>query len=290
MDFLGLIYALGAIIVWSSNAIAGKFAFLGLAIPQVLALQFLGAAVAVLCLRLLTERRIPTIKANSFHLGLIGLVGTMTFQYVAFRMAPIAEANILAYSWPLFIALYSTTKKDIIQSLGLIIMAIIGLFGISLIVVNDAVSFSFSNNYIIGYLAAIMSALCMAIYSVKVARIDQVTFDFFFHSTLIAGIIFLSWCWGQSLQWPKWPYVFAGIYIGIGPIATGYFLWSLAMSKFKSPTLGVLGYLTAPLSTAWLFLSGEQLSSNALIGSIIVVLTNLGVLYLLFGPKKQRSY
>ena len=39
-----------------------------------------------------------------FAVGIIGLVGTMVLQYVAFASMPVVEANLIAYTWPLMVA------------------------------------------------------------------------------------------------------------------------------------------------------------------------------------------
>ncbi|MDQ3252125.1 MAG: EamA/RhaT family transporter, partial [Actinomycetota bacterium] len=104
--------AFAAVALWSTNALAAKLALAEFGVVQVLALQFGGATVTLAALRVARSARTggadETVQRPSLRLpyvlggmavGVVGLTGTISLQYLAFATAPIVEANVLAYGW-----------------------------------------------------------------------------------------------------------------------------------------------------------------------------------------------
>ena len=89
---MAFILALAAIFLWSTNAVVANHALKEMPVEQVQFLQFLGACFVIL---LIVWRRRPEtkIQTSEWHvrwaLGVIGLTGTMIFQYIAFDIGPI---------------------------------------------------------------------------------------------------------------------------------------------------------------------------------------------------------
>jgi len=83
--FLGTqsVAAVGAVLLWSSNALAATFALAGLTVFQLLTLQF-GAATLVLVAVRARRSRWETVGARvrprDIPVGLVGLTGTIVLQ------------------------------------------------------------------------------------------------------------------------------------------------------------------------------------------------------------------
>ncbi len=273
--------AIGAVAVWSTNALAAKFALTELTAAQVLALQFFGAVATIVICRTLTKggtkNKFVFPGVQPIVVSIIGLVGTISLQYLAFASAPIIAANILAYGWPMFIAIWYGLSRWSVRGLGFFAFSVVGFTGVTLIFV-DGNALTYSGEYLAGYLYALGSAVCMAYFTVAVSRFPNANTDAFLVAaicgTLITGVVAFA---GES-SWPSVPYLFTGIYIGIGPLAIGYYLWTRAMTQGEAARVAHIGYLTPLLSTGLLLATGETFTAHSLIGAVLVIGASTGVL------------
>ncbi|MEZ5925900.1 MAG: DMT family transporter [Hyphomicrobiaceae bacterium] len=265
--------ALAAIAFWATNAMTARLALGTLNVAQIQLLQFAGAAL-VFAVALAGRRRPQQARSvgASLVLGLIGLTGTMVFQYIAFATGPIGEVNIVAYAWPLLAALALLVRGRVPRPLVFLLLTALGFIGAALIVVRPGEEVMFAS-LSLGHLAAIASALCMATYTVVVGSvaIDQ-------HLAHLGGgvagfVIAMGWCMSVGVDWPTptAPAFWIGLYLGIGPIGVGYLLWAMAMSRDTTRRVSMLGYLTPVASTGLLLVSGESIHMLALVGAVIVV-------------------
>jgi len=72
--------------------------------------------------------------------------------------------------------------------------------------------------------------------------------------------------------------VLAAAYIGLGPMAAGYALWTRAMACGGVERLSPLGYATPLLSTVLLLATGAPATTSTLTGVCLVLACSLGVL------------
>src|SRR3954466_15033646 len=88
-----LVFAAGAVALWSTNALVGKSLLASHPVSQVQFLQFSGAALVFAVIRLASPSTLPEAapdasagakaSATAIGVGLVGLVGTMVLQYIA---------------------------------------------------------------------------------------------------------------------------------------------------------------------------------------------------------------
>ena len=271
MKPIALASGLGAIVLWSTNAFVAKYALADLSVAQVQTFQFAGATMTFLALRLVTARGLKTWPGmDALSVGLVGLVGTMIFQYLAFSTGPIAAVNLLAYAWPLLTAL-AVIATGSSGSPGILILAsLLGFAGVGLLI-GETRSTGDMNGSVLGYLFAGLSAICMAAYSLGVARVRSSPADVLLPAAVI-GLFIAAFWWavteGNELSPPT---VLAALYLGIGPMGLGYILWSYAMQTGAVGPLSTLGYGTPVLSTIFLIVSGEQLTALALAGGAAII-------------------
>ena len=265
--------ALAAIAFWATNAMTARLALGQLDVAQIQLLQFAGAAL-VFAVALGAKRKTKTSGSPlaSLSLGLIGLTGTMVFQYIAFAYGPIGEVNIVAYDWPLLAALALLARGAVPRPLIFVGLTALGFVGAALVVFRPGEGPIFAS-FTVGHLAAIASALCMAAYTVAIGgvAIDQHLAHL---GGAVAGVfIAIAWCMFShvNLPLPTEPAFWLGLYLGIGPIGVGYLLWAKAMSRDATGQVSMLGYLTPVASTALLLASGESIHMLALLGAVIVV-------------------
>ena len=98
--------------------------------------------------------------------------------------------------------------------------------------------------------------------------------------TLIGAVSCFIFNHFQGSCWPDIHYWGIAIYIGVGPMAAGYFLWTYAMSGDGAKILAPIGYATPLLSTVLLLASGEDYTQRTLYGIALVLSSSIGVLFL----------
>jgi len=291
----GVAAALVAVALWSTNALAARFALAEFGVVQVLALQFGGATVTLAVMRALRsgrDKRSSQKNANwpsgrfrnvlgGVMVGVAGLTGTISLQYLAFATAPIVEANVISYGWPLFAALWAALAYRSRQTLSGVLLAMVGFAGVA-IMLGAGDGLGSTGGGTAGYAAALASAVCMTFYTVMSGRL-RVSADIFLMPATVFGMVSALMLCGSGLAPWSWASAspdawVASVYAGVGPMAGGFLLWSRAMAGDGAKRLAPLGYATPLLSTALLLLVGETFASGALIGAALVMVCSIGVL------------
>ncbi|KRB31874.1 MULTISPECIES: DMT family transporter [Mesorhizobium] len=269
----GLVFAAGAVALWSTNALVGKSLLANHPVSQVQFLQFAGAALVLAVIRLMSrEKSAPVAGAAlaSLAVGFIGLVGTMVLQYIAFASMPVIEANLVAYTWPLMVAAAVIVFENPRRPALLGLAAALGFVGVALVISGGRESAWFQGD-LVGYFAAFGSALCMAFYSVMVRRLATSPERLLLPSSLVGVALTLLWSAREGVAWPTGVDLALGLYLGAGPMGLGYHLWSRALKLEGSGKVAVIAYLTPIASTLLLTLSGERLTTTAIAGAVLVI-------------------
>lgn len=268
---------------WSTNALAGSTALERMPVSVVMLVQFAAATLALGVIRGVQRARAgpsPTAPSRSdrrysLALGGLGFGGTMFLQYLGFAFAPVVEANIIAYGWPMFAAVWlAIASPDRGTRLGLM-LAGTGFVGVGLIITGGAGLQG--GGSVLGYAAALGSALCMAFYSLGSGRNRVPALDVMLRGGVLgfAASLVLLLALGDTPQ-PSWSWL-AAAYVGLGPCAAGYLAWSAAMAR-SGGRLAPLGYATPLLSSLLLLLSGQPLrGAGAVIGASLIVICTVGV-------------
>lgn len=277
-----LAFAAGAVALWSTNALVGKSLLASHPVSLVQFLQFSGAAFVFAFIWLMNRKgasrkaAAPGAPAEArmglapIGIGVVGLVGTMVLQYVAFASMPVIEANLVAYTWPLMVAAAVIVFENPRRPALLGLAAVLGFAGVAL-VISGGRDQSWLQGDLVGYLAAFGSALCMAFYSVMVGRVAIAPDRLLLPSSLIGVALALLWCARDGVTWPAGTDLALGLYLGAGPMGLGYYFWSRALKLEGSGKVAVAAYLTPIASTLLLTLSGERLTMTAIAGAVLVI-------------------
>jgi drug/metabolite transporter (DMT)-like permease len=269
-----LVFAAGAVALWSTNALVGKSLLANHPVSQVQFLQFAGAALVFAVIRLMSREKATPVTARlalaPLTVGFIGLVGTMVLQYIAFASMPVIEANLMAYTWPLMVAAAVILFENPRRPALLGVAAALGFVGVAL-VISGGRDQSWLQGDLVGYLAAFGSALCMAFYSVMVGRVATSPDRLLLPSSLIGVTLTFLWCARDGAAWPAGADLALGLYLGAGPMGLGYYFWSRALKLEGSGKVAVVAYLTPIASTLLLTLSGERLTMTAITGAVLVI-------------------
>lgn len=281
---LQALLALAAVALWSTNAWAATVALDAMSVGWLLLVQY-GIATAEFLAVSLVRRWKPitaggALTGPAIGIGVVGLTGTIFLQYVAFATAPIVAANVLAYAWPLIAAVWVVLTIRSRRAVVVVGLAMIGFGGVGLIFTSSgAADTSSTTTANWGYAAALGSAAaCMAVYTVATSRIHLAATDLLLPAAVVGVLAAVVLTASTSSPWPQPVGWVAAGYIGLGPMAGGYGLWTLAMSNGGAERLAPLGYVTPLLSTMLLLATGSPATATTLAGIFLVLVCRIGVL------------
>lgn len=190
--------------------------------------------------------------------GVGGLFGYHFFYFSALKLAPPAEAGLIAYLWPLLIVLMSAFLPGEGLRPAHIIGALMGLAGTVVLLGARAGGFGFAPEYVPGYLAAALCAVIWSVYSVASRRFASVPTEVVAGFCLAtAALSALCHVLFEPSVWPagagEWLAVVA---LGIGPVGIAFYTWDIGMKRGDIRLLGVMSYAAPVLSTLLLVLAG----------------------------------
>lgn len=246
--------ALGAILLWSLFATLVRLA--GDAPPLLL------TGVALCCGGLASAHRWREwrVPAAVLAFGVTGLFVYHASLVAAFRLAPIAEANLLNYLWPLLIVVLAP-RDAALRPRQLAGCAIAFAGGALVIAPSAALTADHPGAHLAAHLAgfalAVLAAFTWAAYSLLPARLPAYSSWATGGFCLGAGLLALA---AHALfEAPYRPAALelAGMAaIGAGPLGLAFVLWDRAMRTGRAATIGSLSYLTPVLSTLALAVTG----------------------------------
>lgn len=229
---------------------------------QLLAMTF-GVAFASGSLWLLATggpRRFTLLKqpVGFWLLAITGLFAYHALYFVALRLAPAAEANLINYLWPLLIVLLSALvpgggRLRAAQVAG----AVMGLAGTALLI-GTGRDLGAAPGSFWGYAAALGCALVWSSYSVLNRRFAGVPSEAMIG---VCGAVALLGLGTHILFEPATVRPVGGEWLalaamGIGPLGLAFLAWDHGTKHGELPVLGTLAYGAPVLSTLLLVLLG----------------------------------
>ncbi len=277
-----------SIALWGALALLTRQAG-GIPSFQLLAMTFFIAFVMMLgkwlwCRQSLAE--ILRLPWPVWLLGVGGLFGYHGFYFFALANAPVVEASLIAYLWPLLIVLLSALLPGNRLQFRHLSGALLAFFGVWLLLGRGS---GFQSAYLPGYLAAAVCALVWSGYSVLSRLFSNVPTDAvggFCGVTAVLGLIsHLLW---EETVWPLDSAQWLGVIgLGLGPVGLAFFTWDYGVKHGNLQLLGVLAYTAPLLSTLLLVLVGAaEPELNLLFASLAI---SVGALLASLGLAGWRS-
>ncbi|MGL5011944.1 MAG: aromatic amino acid exporter YddG [Paracoccaceae bacterium] len=214
--------------------------------------------------------RLRAVPLRVYLFGTLGLFGYHFLYFSALRMAPAAEAGLIAYLWPLFIVLLSGLLPG--ERLGLmhVIGALLAFAGAALIVLRGGAAFD--PGALPGLALAFCCAVTWAVYSVAsrwLGDVPTVAVVVYCLATAILSLpAHLAW---EVTVWPDVTGWIAIALLGLGPVGLAFYTWDVGMKRGDIQLLGVLSYAAPLLSTLALVVGGYAEATPVLLIAALLI-------------------
>ena len=267
--FLGFL----AILMW---ALLALFTAASGKVPpfQLLAMTFLvggliGVASWPFRKGVVTRLRLP---AKVWIVGIAGLFGYHFFYYTALRNAPVAEASLVAYLWPMLIVVGSALLPGERLRWFHLAGAACGFAGAALLVTGKADAIGFTGSWL-GYTSAIACALIWSSYSIlsrslKSAPSDAVAIYCLATAALsaVCHLVFETTVWPETQgQW------LAVLGLGLMPVGLAFYVWDHGVKHGNIQFLGSAAYLAPLISTFILVAAGFAAATWQLAAAALLI-------------------
>jgi drug/metabolite transporter (DMT)-like permease len=195
--------------------------------------------------------------AKAWAIGIYGLFGYHALYFAALKLAPPAEAGLVAYLWPLLIVLMTALLPGEFLSKRHVMAALLGLAGVIVLGLGKG-GVGFDATHWKGYLAALGCAFIWSSYSVlsrTQADVPTEAVTGFCLATALLSflchLLFETPVWSQTTT--QWLCI---IGLGLGPVGAAFFLWDHGMKRGDIRLLGTASYAAPVLSTVLLVVFG----------------------------------
>ena len=214
---------------------------------------------------------LKSVSWKTYAFGTAGVFGYHLLYFTALRLAPAAEAGLIAYMWPLLIVLFSGLLPGERLRLGHIIGAIISFSGAALIILGKGATFD--SAALPGYGAAVLCALTWSGYSVISRRLGKVPTNSV--TVFCALTAVLSLLFHLILETPVWPNGSIGwlsiAALGLGPVGLAFYVWDVGVKQGDIQLLGVASYAAPLLSTLVLVAFGVAEANTVLFAAALLI-------------------
>ena len=264
------LYALGAIALWA------VLASLGVTLRHVPPFLLTGIALVIGSVPawplVARNPRLWAIAPSTLALGVYGLFGFHFLLFIALRIAPAVEANLVNYLWPLFIVVLAPVfLRGVTLRAAHVVAALVGFAGaaIAILGARDGTGGGWSW----GYLLALGSAFIWASYSLMTQRVASFPTAAIGLFGLVSGMLSLL-CHvllesATALSTRDWLLLAV---MGLGPLGAAFFLWDRALKLGDARQIGILSYITPLASTALLMLvSDRPLTWSIALAAVMII-------------------
>ena len=199
-------------------------------------------------------------------LGVGGLFGYHAIYFASLRLAPPAEAGLIAYLWPLLIVLFSALLPEEKLRWQHFIGAILGFSGVITLFLGKGNALTLSGTSVKGYALALLCAFIWSGYSVLSRTVKQVpTLAVAGYCLVTAALALAASALFEIMQPLHFDIeLLAATALGLGPLGFGFFAWDYGVKHGDIRLLGIAAFAAPVLSTLILVATGYAAATWAL--------------------------
>jgi len=231
--------------------------------------------------------QLARVNWQVYVFGTLGLFGYHAFYFTALRLAPPAEAGLIAYLWPLLIVLFSGLLPGEQLRPGHVAGALISLAGAALILGGGLGTGGEGARA--GYGFAVACALTWSGYSVLSRRLGTTptasVVVFCLATAVLSGLAHLAF---EETVSPNGATGWAAVLgLGLGPVGLAFYTWDIGVKRGDIQLLGTASYAAPLLSTFALILAGMAEGSRDLL--LAAALITLGAIIAARASRKPKT-
>lgn len=223
-----------------------------------------------------------------YAFGTLGLFGYHALYFSALRMAPAAEAGLIAYLWPLLIVLFSGLLPG--ERLGALhVTGALAAFAGAALIIGGGVGGERPDGALAGYALAFLCALFWTGYSLGSRRLGRVpTAAVAVYCLATAALSLPLHLLLEETAWPAEPAGWASVLaLGLGPVGLAFYTWDIGVKRGDIQLLGTASYAAPLLSTLALILTGAaQAGAQLLLAATLIC---AGALLAAEGSRRVRK-
>ena len=221
-------------------------------------------------------RQLGGVPLRIYAFGTAGLFGYHFLYFSALRLAPPAEAGLIAYLWPLLIVLASGLLPGEHLRRGHVAGAAIAFAGAALIVAGGGRAGGAVQP---GHLLALLCALTWAGYSLISRRLGAVPTAAVAVYCIATAVLSALAHW--ALEPTVWPVGATGwgavVALGLGPVGLAFYTWDIGVKRGDIQMLGTASYAAPVLSTLALVLAGQSAATASLALAAVLIAAGAGL-------------
>jgi drug/metabolite transporter (DMT)-like permease len=260
-----------AILMWGGLALLGN-GTKGIPPFLLLSMCFLIAAMLMFAKRIISQQAVftaPSLTLSQWLVGLVGLFGFHFCYFMALRLAPAIEVSLIAYLWPMLLAVLVAAKGSALRAIA---GGLLGFVGVVFIVSPDD-GMSFSHAHTNGYMLALACAFIWSGYSWFFSRSDNNVDDIGWLSIAVALFSFAAHALFEQSYSPGTLTEWLGIVLlGLGPVGGAFYLWDLGLKHGNKKLLASLSFAAPLISSVLLAFAGYNPWSTNIIFALGFIL------------------
>lgn len=271
--FRATLIGLTAVLMWATLGVFGAGS--GAVPPFLLNALCFGLSGLLACLWLAFRGKLYTLRQplKVWAFGTVGLFGFHFFYFTAIRNAPPVDANLINYTWPLLIVVFSALLPGERLKLHHVLGTVLGLGGAALLV-SKGEGLSLDPAFALGYGAAVASSLFWSTYSVLSRRLGEVPTEavagFCLMTALLSALCHLVL---EDTVWPSGTVEWASVVaLGLLPVGLAFFTWDVGVKRGDIQVLGAAAY-SAPLLSTLLLIAFGFGTFTWIVGAACILIT-----------------